>query len=120
MTKILPPDPSKSHLLTHLGPRRDGQTASPKDTSNQAPANPPGGDKAEISTRAQEFLDLRAAVDAGRATLEELEAVEAVEARTEKMASVRERLASGFYQSAEVRDQVAGRLSSLFIDHPLF
>jgi len=118
MTKILPPDPSKSHLLTNTAPRRDGpQVASAKDTSHQAPVNPPGGDKAEISTRAREFLNLRAAVDAGRAALDE---VEAPDERPEKLAAVRDRLASGLYQSSEVRDQVAGRLSSMFLDHPLF
>jgi len=33
---------------------------------------------------------------------------------------VRERLATGFYHSAEVRDQVAGRLGSLFLEGMLF
>lgn len=119
MTKILPHDPSKSHLLTNTAPRRDGQPASAKDTASQAQALPQtGGDKAEISTQARELSYLRAAVDTGRAALAETPA--ASEAEAEKLTEVRQRLASGFYNSAEVRDQVAGKLTAMFMDHPLF
>jgi hypothetical protein len=117
MTKILPHDPSKSHLLTNTAPRRDGQPASAKDTASQAHPQP-SGDKAEISTQARELSYLRAAVDTGRAALAETPA--ATEAEAEKLTAVRQRLASGFYNSAEVRDQVAGKLTAMFMDHPLF
>ncbi|MEZ4388774.1 MAG: flagellar biosynthesis anti-sigma factor FlgM [Candidatus Krumholzibacteriia bacterium] len=114
MTKIMPHDPTKSQVLTSYGPRREDHVASPKDLSSHA-GPPAGEDKAEISTRARDLLNLRAAVERGRAAL-----VEAPEVRTGKVAQARERLASGFYNSAEVRDQVAGKLASMFMDHPLF
>ena len=114
MTKILPHDPAKAHLLTQYDPARRDAPASPKDLSTHAGAEPQR-DRAEISTRAQELVDLRQAVDSGRAAL-----VEEPDVRADRVAEVKERLASGFYQSAEVRDQVAGRLTDMFLDHPLF
>ena len=114
MTKILPHDPSKSHLLTNYAPRREDSVVSPKNLSSHA-ASQPTDDKAEISTRARELVDLRAAVDAGRTAMGE-----EPDLRAGKVAQARERLASGFYQSSEVRDQVAGKLARMFMDHPLF
>ena len=83
MTKILPHDPTKSHLLSSYAPRRDDAVASPKNMSSNA-GTQPTEDKAEISTQAREFLDLRAAVDVGRAAIDR-----AVEDRSAKLAQVR-------------------------------
>jgi hypothetical protein len=71
-------------------------------------ATPPAqqaADQAEISDRARAMVDLRAAVDAGRAALDALPDV-----RADRLATVRERLESGYYQSAAVREKVAGQL----------
>lgn len=80
--------------------------------SGEAPglpaAAPAPADKAEISDAARRLVDLRAAVDAGRAALAQLPDV-----RPEKVAAARERLATGFYHSAEVRQTVAGRLGGV-------
>lgn len=65
-------------------------------------------DKAEISDGARRLVDLRRAVDAGRAALSTLPDV-----RPEKVAAARERLASGFYQSAAVRETVADRVAGV-------
>lgn len=65
----------------------------------------PTVDKAEISAAARELVDLRRAVETGRAALAELP-----EVRTERVAEVQQRLERGYYQSIEVRDKVAGRL----------
>lgn len=66
-------------------------------------------DKADISDAARRLVDLKAAVDAGRAALAQVPDV-----RPEKVAAARERLATGFYQSAEVRQTVAERVSGVF------
>ncbi|MBK8166119.1 MAG: flagellar biosynthesis anti-sigma factor FlgM [bacterium] len=82
---------------THLGA---------PDSTNQ-PAKKPA-DKADISDAAHRLVDLRAAVEAGRAALAQVPDV-----RPEKVAAARERLATGFYQSAEVRQAVAERVGSV-------
>jgi len=66
-------------------------------------------DRAEISTSARRLVDLRAAYDAGRRA-----AVDEPDVRAEKVAQARERLASGFYHSAAVRDKVAEKLVGVF------
>ncbi len=72
-------------------------------------------DHADISDNARKLVDLKKAVDTGRAALELLP-----EVREDKVAQVKDRLASGFYQSAEVRDNVAARLTSLVMEGGLF
>jgi hypothetical protein len=67
----------------------------------------PRGDRAEISTSAHDLVDLRTAVDAGRSALADLP-----DTRADRVAKARERVASGHYQSAEVRLKTAERLQS--------
>lgn len=66
---------------------------------------PPAADRADISNHARDLVDLRAAVDAGRAEL-----ARTADVRPDRLDQVRQRLASGYYQSTEVRQQVAGKL----------
>ncbi len=72
------------------------------------PSTGPTADKADISDAARRLIDLRQAVDAGRRALAELPDV-----RPEKVAAARERLATGFYNSVEVRDAVAERVAGV-------
>ncbi|HOX26452.1 MAG TPA: hypothetical protein PLL30_07700 [Candidatus Krumholzibacteria bacterium] len=88
--------------------------AGPKDPGSQlVPISL--SDHADISDKARELADLRRAVEAGRDALAGESAV-----RADRLALVRERLTAGYYQSAAVRDEVAGRLSTLFFEGPLF
>jgi len=108
---------TQSHLVDPYGAaqqQKADHAASPKDTGSQAPP-PPTTDQAEISPDAHKLVDLKLAVDVGRAALDA-----APEPRADRLAEVRERLTSGFYQSAEVRDQVAGRISAMFFDGSLY
>jgi len=115
--KIMPNDPGKPPVLTNQAPNPQPTCnhASAKDLSAGPSGNHDTGDKAEISARAHEILELRQAVDAGRSVL-----ASEPELRADKLAQARDRMASGFYHSAEVRDQVAGKLTTMFMDHPLF
>ena len=88
--------------------------ASSKDLSNHQPL-PSLSDQAEISSQAHKFVDLRQALDAGQQEIERTP-----DLRANKVARAKERLSSGFYHSAEVRDKVAGRLSQLFLEPDLF
>ncbi|MGD9549165.1 MAG: flagellar biosynthesis anti-sigma factor FlgM [Candidatus Krumholzibacteriia bacterium] len=65
----------------------------------------PTADKAEISDAARELVDLRQAVETGRAALAELP-----EVRPERVAEVQQRLERGYYQSIEVMNMVAERI----------
>lgn len=69
------------------------------------------GDRAQISEAARRLVDLKQAVDAGREALAALP-----DTRPEKVAAARERLATGFYHSVEVRGAVAGRLVGVLDD----
>lgn len=74
-------------------------------TSNQAaPA-----DHAEISDTAHQLMDLRAAVDVGRVSLESIPDV-----REDKVAEAKKRLEQGYYNSQVVQDEVASSLATLF------
>lgn len=114
--KIMPNDPSKAQALTNYAPQpQQNERASAKDVSSSPQQVPQDqGDKAEISDRAHEILDLRAAVDAGRDVL-----LSIPEVREDRVAEVRARLAQGFYNSGEVRDKVAGRVADMFMDNPM-
>ncbi len=68
----------------------------------------PDSEHLEISTSARKLEQMRELLDMGRAQLVEEEPV-----RQEKIEIVKRRLQSGVYGSAEVRDQVAGQLTSL-------
>jgi hypothetical protein len=63
---------------------------------------PAGGDTAQISETAHRLMELRQAVDSGRAALQTLPDV-----RQDKIAEARERLRSGFYTLDVVREKVA-------------
>ncbi len=65
-------------------------------------------DSVQISDAARKLVDLRAAVDVGRAALEATP-----EVREDKVAEARKRLDQGYYNSPEVQDKVAGRLSQV-------
>ncbi|MFO7653914.1 MAG: hypothetical protein R6X25_08850 [Candidatus Krumholzibacteriia bacterium] len=88
--------------------RRPGAVATRSPAAEQADRRPEtqADDTAEISQGAREMVDLHAAVRAGRATLDRLPDV-----RTESVERARERLATGFYESAAVVDEVAARLA---------
>lgn len=72
---------------------------------------PATGDTAEISDKAHQLVALRQALDSGRAIIANLP-----DLRSEKLALARERLQSGFYRSAEVRDTMAQRLVPVLND----
>ncbi len=87
----------------HLG----GDTApagAPSDGGKAAPTR----DQAVISQAGRQLVDLRQAVDTGRAALEALPDV-----RQQKVDQARKRLDQGFYQSPAVREEVAGKLSGV-------
>lgn len=65
----------------------------------------PRGDRAEISPGARDMVDLRAAVDAGLTALDA-----APDVRKDRVEMARQRVASGYYQSDEVRGRTAERL----------
>jgi hypothetical protein len=85
-------------------------------TAAEAPAagrkpKPKVADVAEISTGAREMADLQAALDAGRSALDRVP-----DRREDLLAQVRERLATGFYNSSEVIDTVAARIAPVIRD----
>lgn len=71
----------------------------------------PTGEKLEISNSAHKLAQLRDLMQAGRARLEDEEPGRAV-----KLETVKRRLQSGVYATAEVRDRVADRLTGLMRD----
>ena len=75
---------------------------------------PSGGtpvDRAEISEAARGLMELRQTVDVGRAALEALPDI-----RQDKVDQARERIASGYYESVVVRDDVAAKLGTILTD----
>ncbi len=66
-------------------------------------------DRAEISDTAHQLMDLRAAVDVGRSTLESLPDV-----REDKVAEAKKRMEQGYYNSQVVKDELAGALAKVF------
>lgn len=90
--------------------RSDAKQDPAVDSGSLAEGNQPGqvADRAEISDTGQRMVELRRAVDAGRAAIEALP-----ETRAQKMVEVRARLESGEYDSPEVRSQVAARLENV-------
>jgi hypothetical protein len=65
-------------------------------------------DKADISSKAHQLNELRNAVDSGREALAQLP-----EVRSDRVAAVKERLNRGYYNSLEVRTQVAAKLNDV-------
>jgi hypothetical protein len=91
------------------------QGSAPAETKKDAPARQVAGtdheqrnapqDTAEISPKAHRLMALRQAVESASQVLAELP-----EVRQDRIAEVRARLDRGFYNSVEVRTQVAERL----------
>lgn len=90
------------------GAERQGTQAGGPDPSAQGANGSKPADTANISDAARRLVDLKAAVDAGRAALSQLPDV-----RPEKVTAARERLATGFYHSVEVREAVAERVGGV-------
>lgn len=114
MTRIVPPQLSTSHLAGKYQPPAKPQG----NASNRLGTTEDGtlpGDRAEISTQARQLLDLRQSVDVGRDALQEIP-----DPRPDRVTEAKQRLVRGYYHSAAVREQVAGRLGSLFREHDLF
>lgn len=88
---------------------RDASGAGAAEQGAARPAQP--ADSVQISDAARKLVDLREAVDAGRAALGELP-----EVRDDKIAAARKRLEQGFYNSPEVTQEVAARLSKVMND----
>jgi hypothetical protein len=108
---------TQSHLVDSYRPSRQQKNdtfAGPKELGTQAPPAPTT-DQADISRDAHRLVELKNAVDAGRTALEGDQPSHA-----DRLAQVKERLASGFYESAAVRDRVADKISTLFFDGGLY
>ncbi len=86
-------------------PPRPGDLSTAATEGSPVGPHAPRGDRAEISPGARDLVDLRAAVDAGLAALDAVP-----EVRTDRVAMARQRIASGYYQSDEVRGKTAERL----------
>lgn len=82
---------------------------------SESEANPAVADQADISPQAHKQQALQRLLEVGQAA-----AGREPDVRASKLAQVRMRLDEGFYESAEVRDQVAGRLRDLFLQQGLF
>ncbi len=101
----------QSGILDRFQGTKTDKNQSNKDTGSlTAHSNVSGTttDKAEISDTAHQLMDLRQVVDAGRAALESLP-----EVREDKIQASKQRIADGFYNSAEVKQQVAEKLGSV-------
>ena len=88
---------------------RAGEAVADKDKATARQLR--SGDKAEISDAARNLMDLRQAIDAGRAAMEALPDI-----RQDKVDEAKTRLDQGYYNSVEVRDQVAERLQRVIED----
>jgi hypothetical protein len=82
------------------GPRRD--------LAEQIGQAPAAGDRAEISAQGKKLEDLRRTFTSSRPAL-----ASAPDVRQERLSEVRARLQSGFYNTDEVRQQVAARLGAV-------
>lgn len=72
---------------------------------------PKQGDVADISTDAHRMVDLHTTFAAGSAAVNRTP-----DTRADILAKVRERLATGFYNSVEVRERVAARVAEVVRD----
>nr|MEE4266827.1 flagellar biosynthesis anti-sigma factor FlgM [Candidatus Krumholzibacteria bacterium] len=88
-------------------PGNKAESGSEAKGNNIAQAKP--ADTMEISDAAHRLVDLRKAVDTGR------EAINAMpETREDKIALAKKRLEQGYYNSSQVRDDIAAKLGSVF------
>lgn len=90
------------------GAERGNAQPGTADTASQGANASATADKASISEAARRLVDLKAAVDAGRAAI-----AQEPDVRPEKVAAARERLATGFYHSVEVRQALAERVGGV-------
>ncbi len=86
--------------------KKDSEKAGQLNSSGKSVPTP--ADRAEISDTAHQLMDLRAAVDVGRAALEGVP-----EVRDEKIVEVKKRLQQGYYNSQVVQDDLAGILGKV-------
>ncbi len=98
-------DNARQKDKVETGTKQDAKSADMASTG----VTPASGDTAQISDTAHRLMELRLAVETGRASMAALP-----EVRTEKIAAARERLKSGFYNSAEVRDKIANGIATVF------
>lgn len=91
-----------------IGKKEQANSGHSTGASASEGAATPTTDEAQISETAHQLMDLRAAVDVGRAALEGLP-----EVREDKLAEVRQRLEQGYYNSPLVQDKVSGILSGV-------
>jgi len=103
--------PRQAEAYAKGRPPRQGEVSTAATEASPLGPQAPRGDRAEISTGARSLVDRRAAVDAGRAALDAEPPV-----RADKVATARQRMASGYYQSDEVRAKTADRLRGVLSD----
>jgi len=84
--------------------RDEGSAPVGRDASGSGTA----GDIADISVAGKQLVELKQAVEVGKAALAALPDV-----REDRVAQARERMAEGFYHSIAVREKVAERLSGV-------
>jgi hypothetical protein len=115
LERLTPGAANQHSLIERYQQTREQHGAGETGPRAAAPQAGRAADQAEISSQARDLIVLRRLLDAGRSAVAALP-----EAGGERLEAVRERIASGFYQSAEVREQVAGRLGSLLLAQDLF
>ncbi len=118
MNPILPPLASKTPLAADRYQKAGALPAAPpaagaKDLGAQA-ATLPLGDQAQISSQAHRMAALRETLDVARAAV-----AEADEVRADRVELAKQRVASGYYESPLVRDQVAARLLDTLVANDL-
>ena len=93
---------------TRLGEAETKRSAQAEAGAESTATTMQDGERLEISSSAQKFTQMKELLEAGHAKLDEEDPV-----RLEKMETVKRRLQSGAYGSAEVQQDVAGRLANL-------
>ncbi len=91
-----------------VGNKEKEESEKTSNLSTSDRATPAPADHAEISDTAHQLMDLRAAVDVGRASLDALPDV-----REERVAEVKKRLDQGYYNSQVVQDKLAATLAQV-------
>lgn len=92
--------------------RSESSKSKAGDSAASAPAEHSGktGDTVEISDKARILMEMRQVYESGLEALGQVEDV-----REEKLAEVRSRLETGFYNSVEVRQKVADGVLGAFL-----
>jgi hypothetical protein len=109
-------DPNSLVSQTGLERFQEAQRRDGSDQKKDNALTPPAGggrveqqDRAEISDTARRLMEIRQTVESGRDAMAVLP-----EVRDSKLAEARERLAKGYYHSAEVTNDVAEKLNKTF------